>query len=276
MSRSRSAAPLPPDLGFYITPPHPCGYFSTQEATTLFADPAATMNTTIYDTLTILGFRRTGSHLYRPRCQQCNACIPVRIPVAAFRSNRSQRRTWRSNADITVTLRADKFNEEHYALYRRYITHRHGGGSMDIDSRDHYYQFLHNPWGETRFVEFRLGKRLLAVAVTDILDHALSAVYTFFDPNEQRRALGVHAILWEIAEAERRELDYLYLGYLIEASPKMAYKRHYKPLEYFSDGYWKPYPTPGRKTPPDKAMVQHNYFASFCNIGHTARHSESE
>lgn len=232
---------LPEDLAFYISPPHPCSYLPDREAITLFGDPNAELDTAIYSDLAELGFRRSGSHLYRPRCQDCSACQPIRLDIENFRPNRSQKRNWKHNRDLTVIPRPATYCEEHYQLYRRYILTRHPDGSMISDSPEHYIEFLSSPWSETRFIEFRNAEKLLAVAVMDILRTGLSAVYTFFDTDEAHRGLGTLAVLWLVEEAKRRRLPWLYLGYLIEESKKMAYKAHYQPLQHYRHGYWHPY-----------------------------------
>lgn len=232
---------LPEDLAFYISPPHSCSYLPGKEAITLFADPHAEMDTTLYSNLAELGFRRSGSHVYRPHCPECDACQPVRLDVEKFRPNRSQRRNWQRNDDVAVKQWPAVYCHEHYQLYRKYIQARHPDGSMDVESPERYIEFLTSPWSETRFVEFRDENRLLAVAVMDILRHGLSAVYTFFEPDEGSRGLGNLAVLWLVGEAKQRHLPWVYLGYLIEQSPKMAYKANYHPLQHFRNGCWHPY-----------------------------------
>lgn len=232
-------AERPPErLLLYLSPPHACGYLDDREATTVFADPAVDKNPPLYAALSELGFRRSGEHLYRPHCQGCVACVPVRVPVAAFRARRRHRRAWSRNRDLHVSTRPSTFDEEHYALYRRYVASRHPGGSMDNQSPRQYRDFLMCSWAETRFYEFRYGTRLLAVAVTDRLPHALSAVYTFFDPACAERSLGVYAVLWQIEEARRLQLEWLYLGYWIGGSPKMRYKADYRPQQRLIKGEW--------------------------------------
>lgn len=227
-------------LAFYLTPPHGCGYLPERLATTLFADPTHPMDRRLYSVLSQSGFRRSGGHVYRPHCVDCRACVPVRVPVRRFQPRRSQRRTWRSNRDLRVRRRALAFDPEHFALYRRYLERRHPGGGMDKTSPGQYVEFLNAPWADTLSYEFRAGTELLAIAVVDVLVNGLSAVYTFFDPDCERRSLGTYAILWQIAEARRLGLDWLYLGYWIEESPKMRYKRDYQPQEHFRNGEWVP------------------------------------
>lgn len=231
-------------LAFYATPEHPCSYLPGRTARTLFADPTVRLNSEIYSRLSLYGFRRSGRHIYRPSCPACDACIPVRIPVQGFRARRRQRRSWRRNDDLRVVPREPQFDPEHFELYRRYISARHPGGGMDNPDPSQYLDFLTAPWSETVFYEFRAGAELMAVAVTDHLEHGLSAVYTFFDPDRPRRGLGTHAILWQIEECRRLGLPWLYLGYWIAESPKMAYKMQFQPLEQFREGRWLPLELP--------------------------------
>lgn len=241
-------------LNFFATPPHPCSYLPEREAVTVFADPHADKNQALYSTLSRHGFRRSGAHIYRPRCAGCDACVPVRVPVAAFHPRRSQRRTWVRNRDLEVRPRRPGFDLDHYRLYTRYLEHRHPGGGMDDPSPEQFMEFLTSAWADTVFLEFVRGERLLAVAVADVLDDGLSAVYTFFDPAESARSLGVYGVLWEIAEARRLGLDYLYLGYWIARSSKMRYKSEYQPLEYLHDGHWRRMP-PGTADLPGRGAI---------------------
>jgi arginine-tRNA-protein transferase len=188
------------------------------------------------------GFRRSGEYVYRPHCVGCNACIPARVPVAQFKPRRVQRRTWKQNADVRVVRRPADYDLEHFALYRRYIAQRHPGGGMDSADPGQYLEFLTSSWCDTAFYEFRADSRLLAVAVVDHLWQGLSAVYTFFDPEEEARSLGTYAVLWEIEEARRRGLAFLYLGYWIKECPKMRYKGTFRPLQVYRDGCWQEAP----------------------------------
>lgn len=227
-------------LAFYATPPHACSYLPGRTAVTLFADPYARLSSRIYSRLAHYGFRRSGRHIYRPACPGCDACIPVRVPVAWFRPRRSQRRAWRQNEDLAVRERTAVLREEDFALYRRYVSSRHPGGGMDHSTPEQYLEFLTSDWSETRFVEFRLDGALAMIAVLDRLEDALSAVYTFFDPDLHGRSPGTFAILWAIEQARRLGLSWLYLGYWIADCAKMSYKDQFRPLEQFRDGRWLP------------------------------------
>ncbi len=232
----------------YLSMPHPCSYLPERSSTIVFVDPQQALDTHSYAHFVQQGFRRSGELVYRPYCQDCAACIPVRLPVQRFRPSRGQRRVWARNADVRVTVRPPAFSAEHFALYRHYQAGRHPGSTMDDPDPGKYIGFLRSTQVETEFCELRTRAtktssrardgELLGVAVTDVLPDGLSAVYTFYNPDERTRALGVYAILWQIAEARRRGLSWLYLGYWIEQSPKMAYKKNFRPLEALRDGRW--------------------------------------
>ena len=225
-------------LAFYATPVHACSYLPLRQARTLFADPQAKLDMRTYATLIRYGFRRSGSHIYRPSCPDCEACVPIRLPVKTFRPNRSQRRTWRRNQDLNVIETPAEFDDEQYRLYRRYMSARHAGGSMDEGNESQYLDFLTSRWSDTVFVEFRHRRRLMAVAVIDRLECGLSAVYTFFDPDQRSRGLGSFAILWQIEHCRKLELPHLYLGYWIDECGKMAYKTAFRPYQLFREGQW--------------------------------------
>ena len=225
-------------LKFYATQAHPCSYLPTEQATTLFLDPSQPMDAQVYAELSEVGFRRSGDHLYRPHCQNCSACVPARLPAADFKLNRQQRRIRSRNADLQVQAARPTFSEEYYDLYARYIEQRHADGDMYPPNREQFSTFLVRDLPFSRFYEFRLDGRLLAVAVTDVLPNGLSAVYTFYDPDEEHRSLGRYAILWQIAETARLDLHALYLGYWIKNCRKMNYKTQYRPIELFVNQRW--------------------------------------
>lgn len=229
------------DLAFYMTAEHRCSYLENRSAKTLFVDPTRRIDTATYQDLVDQGFRRSGALIYRPACRGCTACVPVRIPVRTFLPDRSQRRNWKRNApDFVCRETPAVFDPAHFALYRRYLMHRHIAGGMTEDaSEESYRRFLVEPWGgATRFVELRRGTQLVGVAVTDLLDSGLSAVYTFFDPDLCECAPGVFAILSQIELTKRLGLPYLYLGYWIAESRKMAYKARFRPFEIWDGRCW--------------------------------------
>lgn len=226
-------------LRFYATPPHDCSYLPGRKAKTLFVDPQAEVNGPLYSQLSDLGFRRSGSHIYRPHCDSCNACISVRIPVRQFSPTKTQRRIWRRNADLKVVSVAPQLTIEYYRLYDRYITERHADGDMFPPSPSQFMSFLVEGEQPSSFFEFRDPEdHLVAIAVTDELEQGLSALYTFFDPDEERRSLGTYGILWQIEAAKNAGLEYLYLGYWVRDCRKMSYKTAYKPLDMLVADQW--------------------------------------
>ena len=222
----------------FQTLPHACGYFAQRTAQNLVIDPAAPQLDQLYGPALERGFRRAGGHLYFPNCPQCRACTPCRIDVAHFTPDRSQRRCLRRNADVTVVDARAGYNRERHALYETYLRSRHAGGGMDDADASDFRRFLTAPWSPTRFLELRLGERLLGVAVTDVSHLGLSAVYTFFDPTETARSLGTFAILQQIELAKRRALPWVYLGFWIDGHPKMDYKRRFAPLQVRGADGW--------------------------------------
>ncbi len=226
------------DLKVYTTYPHSCSYLQEQEATTLFVDPRQPVDQNLYSNLSVLGFRRSGNHIYRPHCGECQACIPARIPAKDFSPNRTQRRTLRRNDDLAVERTDNIRDEAAFDLYRRYIEQRHADGDMYPPDREQYESFLNNAWDCTRYYRFYDRGSLVAISVVDELLDGLSAIYTFFDPGEERRSLGRHAILWQVEMAREQQLDYVYLGYWIRDCQKMAYKSEFRPLEIYLNGRW--------------------------------------
>ena len=234
MTRQQTA----PDL--YKSTPHRCPYLSDKTAANLLVDPRFDVTPALYDSLINQGFRRNGTLYYRPHCSGCNQCRSVRIPVNHFEPSRSQQRTLKRNEDISLELGAARFSEEHFSLYRRYQSSRHAGDSMDDPDPAKYRQFLINSNIDTFAVELRIGRRLLAVSIMDHVANGLSAVYTFFEPDESKRGPGTLMILKQIELARRIEYDWLYLGYWIKDCRKMAYKNHFHPLQGFcpETGVW--------------------------------------
>ena len=221
----------------YLSTEHACGYLPDRMARNAYVDPSLQMSRERYAWLMAQGFRRSGDYVYRPHCAECQLCMPARVPVATFTPNRAQRRCMSNNADLSVTI-VLSLNDEHHELYQRYLQARHPGEGMDGDNREAFQSFLQCNWGDTRFWEFRLDGRLLAVAVVDALPAALSAVYTFFDPSETTRSLGTYAVLRQIEGARERGLPHVYLGYWVAGSRKMDYKKNFQPLELFSESSW--------------------------------------
>lgn len=225
---------------FYLTPNHPCSYLPGREARTLFLDPRDTVDAASYSALTSVGFRRSGSHLYRPHCDGCKACVPVRVPVRQFRLKRRFRRVLEKNRDITVHWEEAHFNRRHFDLYARYIGDRHGDGDMYPPTADQFRSFLLSSWSDTAFMSLYLNEQLVCGAVTDQLGDGLSAIYTYFDPDFGDRSLGVFAVLKQLEYCLANELPYLYMGYWIRDAAKMRYKTDYRPIELFINSRWIP------------------------------------
>jgi arginine-tRNA-protein transferase len=226
-------------LQFYVTTPYGCGYLPDRLAQSLIASPQHLVDAHTYDGLIQLGFRRSGKFAYRPHCELCTACLPIRIPVGHFAPNRSQRRAFRQHGDLNVSIIPLKFSEEHFALYTAYQAARHDG-TKEQETSEQYRNFLVQSNVESVMAEFRLNGELKMVSVLDLVSDGISAVYTFYDASNPKTSYGTYNIMWLIEWCKSLQLPYLYLGYWIKESPKMAYKQHFLPQEALIDGEWQP------------------------------------
>lgn len=226
-------------LQFYLTAPYSCSYLPQQQARSQVAVPGFLINSQTYSELVQRGFRRSGTFTYRPHCDACQACVPVRIEVASFVPGRAQRRTARRHRNLVASLHTLGDSEEHFNLYQRYQAARHADEGKESEGHGQYRNFLLQSHVDTLLVEFCEGNVLRMVSIVDILDDGLSSVYTFYDPDVPQSSFGTYNILWQIELCRKLNLDFVYLGFWIKESKKMAYKAGYQPLQGLVDGEWK-------------------------------------
>lgn len=229
-------------IQLYLTAPYPCSYLDKLQARSQVATPGFLITTPVYSELVRHGFRRSGTFTYRPRCDDCQQCIPMRILANEFQPSRSQRRSWRQHHNLSINLLPLQDKPEYFELYHRYQTARHRDGGMGDDNPEQYRNFLLQSHVDSLLVEFRENEVLRMVSIVDVLSDGLSAVYTFYDPDQENSSYGTFNVLWQIELCRKLELPYLYLGYWIAASRKMAYKTRFTPAEGLVANSWQRLP----------------------------------
>ncbi|GBG12746.1 arginine-tRNA-protein transferase [Novimethylophilus kurashikiensis] len=229
-------------LKFYVTTQYPCGYLPDQQARSLVAAPAQLIDTATYGELVKQGFRRSGLYTYRPHCENCQSCVPVRLRVNDFHPTRSQRRAWKHHENLIALMRPLEFSEEHFELYSAYQKTRHAGGGMDTDNAEQYRSFLMQSGIDSAMIEFRENGVLRMVSIVDRLPDGLSAVYAFYDSSIPGASYGTYNVLWLTQWCRQQNRPYLYLGYWIEQSRKMSYKIEFQPLEKLVGMHWRELP----------------------------------
>jgi len=239
----RHTLPIAPQ--FYVTAPQPCPYLDGRMERKLFTALQGDHAQRLNDTLSKQGFRRSQNVLYRPSCAECSACLSARIRVADFEPNRTQRRLMARNGGLRRNATSPWATEDQFALFRRYLDHRHADGGMaDMDIFEFAAMIEETPI-RSRVIEYtrpveagEKGRTLAAVCLTDVFDDGLSMVYSFYDPDLTRMSLGTYLILDHVEIAREAKLPYVYLGYWVPGSRKMGYKAGFSALEIYKGGRW--------------------------------------
>lgn len=235
------------NLRFYLTAPSPCPYLPGRRERKVFTSLEGLIAPELNDSLTNAGFRRSQNIAYRPACDACDACISARIVVDGFDFSRRWRKIIAKNADLSRSLRPAEATEEQFWLLRRYLVARHAQGGMAEMSMSDYAAMVEETSVRTHIVEYRYTAPgadrgdLAAAALVDVLGNGLSLVYSFFDPNADKRSLGAYTILDHIQQARAAGFSHVYLGYWIPGSDKMGYKSDFSPMEILVGGSWQPY-----------------------------------
>ena len=224
---------------FYTTAPLPCPYLPGRTERKIVTELSGTEAEALHERLSRAGFRRSHNIAYAPVCPGCQACVPIRVVSEDFTPDRTQRRILRANADLTVSEMPARATAEQFTLFQRYQKNRHADGDMAAMGYYDYRAMIEDTPISTGILEFRDAQdRLLGACLTDWLADGLSAVYSFFDTNEDKRSLGTFAVLWLIGRARSLGLPYVYLGYWVPESRKMAYKARFRPSEILISGAW--------------------------------------
>ena len=227
-------------MRLFATYEHSCPYLPNKNSVNAIVDPKYPMKIKLYSQMIDDGYRRSGKQVYRPYCPDCNECISTRIFVDDFKLSRSQKRNWKLNQDLDVIENSNGFSKEYYKLYTEYTSTRHSESEEEVEVES-FASFIETDWCNTKFYEFREKGKLLCVAAVDVLEQGLSAVYTFYDSSASaKRSLGTYALLWEIDQAKKLGMEYVYPGYWIKDSQKMNYKTRFQPIHGRVNGEWVP------------------------------------
>jgi len=228
-------------LKYHTTHPYPCGYLPDRMARSEVVASEHTVDTETYAELMHQGYRRSGRFVYRPQCEQCRACLSVRVSVDAFDPNRVQRRCWKKHQHLTARQHKLHFDRKHFELYQRYQAGRHTDDGMAQDNHGQYQNFLLQSHINSSLITFHEREDLRMVSIIDLLPTGVSSVYTFYDPDIGQASFGTYNILWQIQLCRALGLKYLYLGYWIKEHHKMNYKANFQPLEILINGRWLPF-----------------------------------
>tara|TARA_B100001250_G_C19778534_1_gene780759 strand:+ start:67 stop:792 length:726 start_codon:yes stop_codon:yes gene_type:complete len=226
------------EIQFYVTTKYSCGYIDGQDAQSIVATPYKRINSKNFNNLINKGFRRSGQYVYKPNCKNCNACIPIRLLAKNFIPSKSQKRVKKYLNKLTVKILPLTFDEEHYKLYIQYQNKRHRNNNEDEDDVADYNDFLIKSNVNSKIVEFRFNNELKIISIIDFVKDGISAVYTFYDCNNNKLSLGTVSIIWLLELCKKENLPFLYLGYWIYESQKMKYKTNFKPYELMIEGAW--------------------------------------
>ena len=225
-------------IQFYTTTKYNCSYIDKMDAQSLVVTPYKSINQSIFQDLIEKGFRRSGQYIYKPNCKSCTACIPIRLPVQKFLFSKTQKRIYKKHGYFKVREAPLAFKQKHFDLYLKYQNKRHSYINNDQNSLDDYNDFLIKSNVKSKFIEFWDGDSLKIVSIVDIVSDGISAVYTFYDPDDEKVSYGTYSIIWLINWCKAQQLKYLYLGYWIGECDKMKYKTNFKPYELYIKGYW--------------------------------------
>lgn len=223
---------------------HDCSYLSGQSANSVFLDPNTPPSWYQYSQLSRVGFRRSGTHFYRPRCSHCDACKSCRILSEQLDlASKRFKRILKKASSFKASIVPAKYSLEHYSLYESYINLRHKDGDMHPATQEQYRNFLISDYEFSYFLEIRDDQnQLIAATAVDLLDDGFSAIYTYFDVDYEKYSLGTLVVLLLTRLTRERELPYVYLGYWVQNSPKMNYKAQFKPLEILDKEIWQALP----------------------------------